>query len=158
MSLSVGVVIKISVQTTKKEKGIGKKAKAAGTKIGTGIRNAFALAGKTLKKHRASSEKIEYDSAIEESETASSKSEIERPGDPFEESPVMSTQIDQSIGEGNGSKENTRFPAEKKIADDFQLECLTCENLIHCEIRSTSPSKWKEQTKNGEYCHLVRMR
>jgi len=156
-------VIEIAGQTAKQVRHLGeiamKKSEAAGAKIGAGMKKAISFAGTQvgkISKTKVFSKKLESDNREEKPEP---EKEVEH-GIPVEQSyvevPILDTQEpDQGSPNVDDTSSKSAPSAKNQVSHEIAIECLTCENLIHCDFRSNPSAVSQGQIKNSASCRFA---
>ena len=133
-----------------------KKSEAAGAKIGASMKKAVSLASIPVikiskpkifgKKNQTESqdEKPELLKNELEPKTALKQSHVQVPTLQTQEYDRNPPSINDSSGKSAATAENEAY--------DVATECLTCENLIHCDFRGKSSAASERHIKNSSSC------
>ena len=152
---------KMGNKTTKHFHRLGeiakKKSGAAGAKIGASMKKALSFAGARAKKSSKiefSREKVESDMQLEKPEQPKTEIEHETPDEPSHvDVPVLGTQeCDSASPNVKGNSSNSSPSAKNQGPHEIAMECLTCENLVHCDFRSNSSEGPGRQVQNRVSC------
>ena len=128
--------------------------------IGTRIKEAISSAKERISKinkAKGSAEKLESYRGVERPEQLKTEIAQEPQIEPNIAETAMSAPQECDPASPNGSDDlgNSAPPAEIKVSHETATECLTCENLIHCDIRSNSPAKSIRKAQNGASYRLA---
>jgi hypothetical protein len=136
-----------------------KKTVAAGSKIGTGMKKAVSNAEARARKSGKTASfpgELATDSRIEKQQP-----KIER----MNETPVETSRIEKPILKTGEHKPatpirpspsgNSTLSSKGQASQEMATECLTCENLIHCNFRNSLSTETREQVQNGISCNFA---
>lgn len=128
--------------------------------IGTRIKEAISSAKERISKvnkAKVSAEKLESYKGVEGPEQLRTKIAQEPPVETSsaETSMLAPQECDPASPNVSSHLGNSAPSAEIKVSHETATECLTCENLIHCDIRSNSPAKSIRKAQNGTSCRLA---
>lgn len=138
---------------------VKKKTVAAGSKIGTGMKKALSNAEARARK---SGKTTSFPGELAtDSRTEKQQPKIER----MNETRVKTSRIEKPIlntGENKPATPNTPSPScsstlssKGQGSQEMATECLTCENLIHCNFRNSLSTETREQVQNGVSCNFA---
>ena len=156
-------MIEIAGQTTKQFYHFGemakKKSEAAGAKIGASLKTVVSFAGMQvikISKTKVFSKKSEIGSQEEKPEQL--KNELEHEvalEQSCVEVPILETQECDRVSPSVRGSSGMSALSAKNEAYEVATECLTCENLIHCDFRGNSSSASERQVKNSSSCRFA---
>ena len=136
-----------------------KKSVAAGTKIEKGCKKAISFLGtraRRITKTKSFDKKPERDSQVEkhkESKEIEQEIQVETSGI---EVPILNAQESNRASPNASEAAGNSKPAfTSHVSLELATECLTCENLIHCELRSNSSAGMGGQPTNNASCRFA---
>jgi hypothetical protein len=142
---------------------VKKKSVAAEIKIGTGMKKAVSLAGTVVRKSGKVAffrGKLMHDSQMEKQEQPKIEREHEaRIETSRAEKPSLNTQEYGHVTPNvSAPSDNLHLSSKGQVFQEIAAECLTCENLIRCDFRSTLSAESGEQFQMGVSCNFANRR
>jgi len=136
-----------------------KKSVAAGAKIEKGMKKAISFVGtraRKITKTKSSDKKPERDSQVEKpKESIEIEHEIQVETSGVEVSILNTQESDRASPNASETAGNSTPAFTSHVSLELATERLTCENLIHCELRSNSSAGMGGQPTNKASCRFA---
>jgi hypothetical protein len=127
--------------------------------IGTRLKEAILSAKERviqIAKAKVSPEKLECDKNTERLEQPKAEIANDPLVEPSGAEPIFAPQeCDPPPSNVSDTSGSFTSPPEIQVSREMATECLTCENLIHCDIRSSSSDRLSRKAQNGASCRLA---
>jgi hypothetical protein len=134
-----------------------RKSEAAGATIEASVKKAISFAGarvKKISKIKLLREKVERETKYEKLEQLKTGIKPETIVETnYVEVPILDIQESHNPSPDMKEALSTSAPASKNQASqEISVECLTCENLVHCDLRNKPSLETEGKVQNRTPC------